>query len=98
MLTSLVELAELLALRTSPARAIDLLGLIPTSALEAMRRTRFRRTLRIAAEHSSFYREEFRRRGIDVRRIEHPSQLDDFFTTGDDLRSQNADAFIVRRA
>ena len=88
MLTSLVELAELLALRTSPARAIDLLGLIPTSALEAMRRTRFRRTLRIAAEHSSFYREEFRRRGIDVRRIEHPSQLEDFFTTGDDLRSQ----------
>src|SRR5580765_3600991 len=97
MLTSLVELAELLALRTSPARAIDLLGLIPTSALEAMRRTRFRRTLRTAAEHSSFYREEFRRRGIDIRRIEHPSQLGDFFTTGDDLRSKNVDAFIVRR-
>ena len=97
MLTSIVELAELLALRTSPARAIDLLGLIPTSALEAMRRTRFRRTLRTAAEHSSFYREEFRRRGIDIRRIEHPSQLGDFFTTGDDLRSKNVDAFIVRR-
>jgi phenylacetate-CoA ligase len=97
MLTSLVEFAELLALRTSPARAIDLLGLIPTAALEAMRRTRFKRTLRIAAEHSVFYREQFRRRGIDVRRIDDPSQLDDFFTTGDDLRSANADAFIVRR-
>jgi phenylacetate-CoA ligase len=98
MLTSLVELAELIALRTSPARAIDLLGLIPTSALEAMRRTRFRRTLRIAAEHSSFYREQFRRRNIDVRRIDDPSQLGDFFTTGDDLRSHGAEAFLVRRA
>jgi phenylacetate-CoA ligase len=98
MLTSLVEWAELLALRTSPARAIELLGLIPTSALEAMRRTRFRRTLRTAAKHSSFYREQFRRRGIDIQRIDHPSQLGDFFTTGDDLRSQGADAFLVRRA
>src|SRR5712691_8883982 len=98
MLTSLVEFAELLALRTSPARAIDLLGLIPKSALEAMRRTRFRRTLRIAAEHSRFYREQFRRRGIDVRRIDDPSQLGDFFTTGEDLRSHGADAFLVRRA
>ena len=98
MLTSLVELAELLALRTSPQRAIELLGLIPTPALEAMRRARFRRTLRIAAERSSFYREEFRRRGIDVRRIDHPSQLGDFYTTGEDLRSHGADPFLVYRA
>src|SRR2546425_7062278 len=98
MLTSLVELAERLALRTSPQRAIELLGLIPTPALEAMRRARFRRTLRIAAERSSFYREEFRRRGIDVRRIDHPSQLGDFYTTGEDLRSYGPDQFLVRRA
>jgi phenylacetate-CoA ligase len=98
MLTSLVELAELLALRTSPQRAIDLLGLIPTPALEAMRRARFKRTLRIAAARSSFYREQFRRRGIDVHRIDHPSQLGDFYTTGEDLRSHGADAFLVHRA
>ncbi len=98
MLTSLVELAELLALRTGPQRALGLLGLFPASALEAMRRRRFRRTLRVAAERSGFYREEFRRRGIDVRRIDHPSQLGDFFTTGDDLRSYGPDAFLVARA
>src|SRR5438128_1942871 len=98
MLTSLVELAELFALRTSPQRAIELLGLLPTSALEAMRRTRFRRTLKVAAARSTFYREQFRRRGIDVRRIEHPTQLGDFFTTGEDLRSHGADPFLVRRA
>ncbi|MEO8481968.1 MAG: hypothetical protein ABI634_07135 [Acidobacteriota bacterium] len=95
MLTSIVELAELTALRTSPQRAIELLGLIPARALEAMRRARFQRTLRIAAERSTFYREAFRHRGIDVRRIEHPSQLGDFCTTGEDLRSHGADAFVV---
>src|SRR5438477_13211540 len=98
MLTSLVELAELLALRTSPQRAVEWLGLIPTPALEAMRRARFKRTLRIAAERSTFYRDQFRRRGIDVRRIDHPSQLGEFYTTGEDLRSEGADAFLVRHA
>jgi phenylacetate-CoA ligase len=98
MLSSLVELAELAALRTSPQRAVELLGLIPSSALDAMRRARFRRTLRVAAEWSTFYREEFRKRGIDVRRIEHPSQLGDFYTSGEDLRRHGADAFRVRRA
>jgi phenylacetate-CoA ligase len=98
MLTSLVELTEIIALRTSPQRAVELLGLIPSSALEAMRRARFRRTLRVAAKCSSFYRDEFRKRGIDVRRIEHPSQLGDFYTTGEDLRNHGADAFRVRPA
>jgi phenylacetate-CoA ligase len=98
MLTRFVELAELLALRTSPERAINLLGLIPTSALDAMRRTRFRRTLRVAAQQSRFYREQFRHRGIDPARIDDPSQLGDFYTTGDDLRAHGADAFLVRHA
>jgi phenylacetate-CoA ligase len=95
MLSRLVEVAERLALRTSPERAVELLGLIPTSALEAMRGARFRRTLRLAAERAPFYRDEFRRRGIDVRRIEHPSQLGDFYTTGEDLRTHGAEDFLA---
>src|SRR5712692_4080792 len=98
MMTSLVEFAERLALRSSPQRALEWLGLIPTPALEAVRVARFRRTLRIAAERSTFYREQFRRRGIDVRRVDHPSQLGDFYTTGEDLRSHGADPFLVRGA
>src|SRR5262245_51340261 len=98
MLTSLVELAELTALRTSPQTAVELLGLIPAGALDAMRRARFRRMLRIAAERSTFYREQFRRRGIDVRRVDDPAKLGDFYTTGEDLRAVGADAFLVRRA
>lgn len=98
MLSSVVELAERLALRTDPERAIELLGFIPHSALEMMRRARFRRTLRIAAARSPFYREQFARRGIDARRIEHPAQLGDFYTTGEDLRTYGAEAFLTGSA
>jgi phenylacetate-CoA ligase len=95
MLSSFVELGERLALRTDPKRAVELLGLIPHSALESLRRARFKRTLRLAAERSPFYREAFRYRGIDVRRIDHPSQLGDFYTTGEDLRAHPVEHFLA---
>src|SRR5438552_18236513 len=98
MLSRIIEQAERVALRTNPERAIRLLGLIPPSGLEAMRRARFKRTLRLAAERSPFYREQFRQRGIDVRRINHPSQLGDFYTTGEDLRAHGAEQFLTGHA
>src|SRR3989441_5755966 len=98
MISEFIELFEGVALRTNPERAIRLLGLLPPSFIEAMQRARFRRTLRLAAERSPFYREQFRRRGIDVRRIEHPSQLGDFYTTGEDLRTFGAEQFLTGRA
>src|SRR5258708_1718606 len=97
MLPKIVELAERMALRTNPERALRLLGRIPESAFEALRRARFKRTLRFAAERSPFYRDQFRRRGIDVRRIDDPSQLGDFYTTGEDLRANGAEDFLASR-
>ena len=87
MLTNIIEQIERLVLRMEPHRSVRFLNVSPPWAIEAMQRARFRRTLRLAAERSSFYREQFRKRGIDVRRIEHPSQLGDFYTTGEDLRA-----------
>jgi phenylacetate-CoA ligase len=98
MLSRLVEQAERVALHTNPERALQLLRYFPDSAFDAVRRARFKRTLRLAAERSTFYREQFRQRGIDVRRIEHPSQLGDFYTTGEDLRTYGAEQFLVGRA
>jgi phenylacetate-coenzyme A ligase PaaK-like adenylate-forming protein len=71
------------------------MGALPPAALASMQAARFRRTLKLAAARSSFYREAFRHRGIQVERIEHPSQLGDFYTTGEDLRSHGADAFLT---
>src|SRR5216684_2329963 len=98
MLSKFIEVFEGVALRTNPERAVRLLGALPSSAIAAMQRARFRRTLRLAAERSPFYREQFRQRGIDVRRIEHPSELGDFYTTGEDLRTHGAEAFLTGRA
>src|SRR5918912_1406240 len=98
MISKTIEQVERLALCMKPERAIRLLSSLPTSAIEAMQRARFRRTLRLAAKRSSFYREEFRRRGIDVRRIEDPSELGDFYTTGEDLLAHGAGAFLTGHA
>src|SRR5437870_3601725 len=87
-----------LALRSAPAGAARLMGALPPAALASMQVARFKRTLKLAAARSSFYRDEFRRRGIEVERIEHPSQLGDFYTTGEDLRSHGAEAFLTGRA
>src|SRR3989440_9259590 len=97
MLTNIIEQLEGLVLRMEPHRSVRFLNAAPAWSLPKIQRARFRRTLRLAAERSSFYREQFRHRGIDVRRIEHPSELGDFYTTGEDLREHGAEAFLVRR-
>src|SRR5467141_3412403 len=98
MLANLIELIERTVLHMKPHRSVRVLNVSPPWAVEAIQRARFRRTLRLAAERSSFYREQFRKRGIDVRRIEHPSELGDFYTTGEDLREHGAEAFLTGRA
>src|SRR5882724_656490 len=56
---------------------------------------RFRRTVRWAAQHSSFYRRAFAERGIDPYRVRTPADLGDFYTTPDDV-AQHAEEFICR--
>jgi phenylacetate-CoA ligase len=73
------------------------MGALPSGALAALQLARFRRTIRLASEQSSFYSEQFRRRGIRAASIEHPSELGDFFTTGEDLRANGPDAFLTGR-
>ena len=98
MFASLSHRIESIALRRAPEASARALGVVPPSALEALQRARFRRTLRRAADRSPFYREAFRQRGIDVTAIDHPSQLGDFYTTGEDLRTYGPDAFTIGRA
>ena len=97
MLTRLGEQIEVAALKASPAGSARVFGVLPPGALLALQAARFRKTLRLVAERSPFYRDAFRRRGIDVSRISHPSQLGDFYTTGEDLRTHGPDAFLIGR-
>lgn len=94
MLARLSETIEEAALKRAPAATARVMGAMPASVLDSVQRARFRRTLQLAAR-SRFYGEAFRQRGIDPRRLEHPSQLGDFFTTGEDIRTYGPEAFIV---
>ncbi len=98
VLSLALELIERLAVSTDPERVARWFGALPRSGLEMAQRARFRHSLRLAAERSPFYREQFQRRGIDAGRIEHPSQLGDFYTTGEDLRAHGGEDFLASRA
>jgi phenylacetate-CoA ligase len=97
MISKLIEYTESASLRLSPERARRMLGMMPDALLKRMQAARFRGTLRLAAERSPFYREEFKRRGIDARRVRRPEDLGDFYTTGEDLRRHGPEAFLTGR-
>jgi phenylacetate-CoA ligase len=97
MLTKLSEQIEVAALKASPAGTARVFGALPAGALTALQGARFKKTLRLVAERAPFYRDAFRRLGIDVSRISHPSQLGDFYTTGEDLRRHGPEAFLIGR-
>lgn len=97
MLARLSERIEEAALKRAPAATARVMRAMPAAVLDSVQRARFRRTIRLAAQ-SRFYGDAFRQRGIDPRRIEHPAQLGDFFTTGEDIRTHGPEAFIVGSA
>jgi phenylacetate-CoA ligase len=97
MFAKLIECAERASLRLPPERAKQMLGMMPDALLRRMQAARFRRTIRLVAEASTFYREEFRRRRIDARSVRRPEDLGDFYTTGEDLRRHGPEAFLVGR-
>ena len=69
MLTNAIEAIERALLKLEPQRSARLINLSPPWAVEKIRRARFQRTLRLAAERSPFYRLQFTQRNIDVARI-----------------------------
>lgn len=97
MLSKITGQLEKLALKTNPKYAIKLLGKVPPSVMLELQKMRFRNTLKLAVR-APFYIEQFKKRGIDARKIKHPAELGDFFTTGEDLRDWGAEAFLTGRA
>ena len=97
MLSKITEQFEKLALRTNPSYAIRFLNRMPPALLTKIQLMKFRQTLKLAAG-APFYAEEFQKRGIDASKIKRPSDLGDFYTTGDDLQKYGAEAFVVGRA
>lgn len=61
--------------------------------IQKMERDNFKGTVRFVAKHSSFYKKQFKKHGIDASKVESPSDLKEFFTTAEDIR-QNPEEFI----
>lgn len=97
MYAKLIEYAERASLQLPPERAKRMLGMMPDALLQRMQAARFRRTVQLVAERSPFYREEFRRHGIDARGVRRPEDLGDFYTTGEDLCRNGPEAFLTGR-
>lgn len=54
-------------------------------------------TVRYAAKHSKFYREQFQKHGIDPRRVRCHADLGGFFTTPEDLRERPVEDFLCAK-
>lgn len=78
-----IEAAHRLAARASSAYAV-----------RSIQMWKLRRTLQHASRHSAFYRDLFRRHGVDVGGVSHPAELGDLYTSPQDFLDHSSDAFL----
>src|SRR5262249_41482887 len=87
------RIADLISNRASPALIASLYTRTPRALVDRVALAKFRATVRWAAERSPFYRQAFRERGIDWRKVRCPADLGGFCTTPDDLAG-NPEQFL----
>ncbi len=83
--------------RRSPARLLQFIGRFPSPIMQGLRRQALRRTVRLAARRSPFYREKFARLGIDPERVRSLADLKDCFTTPEEVRAANPEELLCGR-
>jgi len=66
---------------------------VPAGILKKLEEDNFRQTIRFVAEKSPFYRRKFAEFKIDAKKVNHPEDLGEFFTTAEDIRA-NPEEFI----
>ncbi len=79
-----------------PRRYNFIRGVSP-KMIEIARNKGFRKLVRYLGERSPFYQEQFRKNNIDPNRVRTPSDLGDFYTTAEDLRSRPAKDFLCAK-
>lgn len=97
MLDQIPTLLEKLVLGRNIARRAALAARVPRGVLQRVQAAEFQTTLARVAQHSRFYQRQFAARGMDPRKIKHPRDLGDFYTTAQDLREQPVEDFLCAR-
>ncbi|MEI8344674.1 MAG: AMP-binding protein [Candidatus Omnitrophota bacterium] len=94
---SLISLLEKIPFGNSAEKGFFLYSRIPEALQRRLAEDNFRKTIRYVYEKSSFYRQQFDRRGLKPDRIKTPQDLGDFFTTAEDLRA-HPEQFVCQQA
>ncbi|MBI3990044.1 MAG: phenylacetate--CoA ligase family protein, partial [candidate division NC10 bacterium] len=81
----------------APRGFLGFVQALPPSLLASLRRQAFRRTLRLAAARSPFYRRKFAQHGIDPAKVREPQDLGDFFLEPEELKGTPPEEFLCGR-
>src|SRR5262245_45951699 len=87
LLTNIAEAVDNTFIGGNVQLRAKLAARIPPTIVPAIQRDKFRRLVRYVDRRSPFYRRRFSEIGIDVRAVRGPEDMQDFFTTADDLRN-----------
>jgi phenylacetate-CoA ligase len=79
---------------SDPERWFGLIKRLDPAYVRMHQAREFKKTIRLVAEKSPFYREKFRKLGIDPRAVEKPEDLGNFYTTSKDLLENPPEAFL----
>ena len=66
---------------------------VPSAVLQGIEQGQFQKTVQFTCKNSSFYKERFKKLGIDPSKVRRPEDLGDFFTTAEDIR-ENVEGFV----
>ena len=97
---SLARLANALTMRLGrgdPARLLAFIRHLPMPLVRQLRGAALRRTVRLAARQSEFYRQRFSALGLRPERVRNLKDLASCVTTPEDLRSMPAEALVCHR-
>lgn len=82
--------------RRSPARLLWLVRRLPMPVVNRLRQRALPRTVRLAGSTSRFYREKFAALGIDPRGVRGLADLQNLYTTSEELRSAPPEDLLCR--
>ncbi len=97
MLSGIAQRFERVFIRDSTASLLWWGKTLPGGAVRRLQTDAFRRVVRYAAKRQKFFAEKLNERGLDASRIERPEDLEDIFTTPEDLISRPPEDFLCRR-
>src|SRR3989338_9020691 len=94
---SIISLIDKIPFGNSAQKGYFLYKNVPHVVLWRLEEDNFRKTVAYVYEKSKFYRRKFDELKIDVRKIERPQDLENFYTTAEDIRA-NVHDFVCAQA